>query len=228
MSRAYYQAHGAAAAVPLVQAAASTLPQVGSPAAPPANDTLRPVGRVGIIGADATCLAIAMHLLDADIPVTLFNSRRESTVQTVGLARSAYGKLVAASQLATDKSNRRMALLAGATNFHHLKDCDLILAIHSSEIGAAEKLFRQLDELVERDTIFVTDHTAGIDRLARCTRRPGDVLGLGFPSATDPLGSFELARGKDTSEQAFATVEALLKNIRELQSTSGTMTVTSR
>lgn len=216
MSKAYYQAHGAAAPVPTSQAAASTLPQVGCPATPPANDTLRPIRRVGIIGADATCLSIAMHLLDAGIPVTLFNSLRESTVQTVALARSAYGKLVATGQLAADNSDRRMALLAGAANFHHLKDCDLILAIHSSEIQAAEKLFRHLDELVVRDTIFVTDQAAGgIDRLAYCTRRPADVLGLRFPSSTDPLGSFELVRGKDTSEQAFSTVDALLKNIRK-------------
>lgn len=214
MSKAYYQAHGAAAPVPRVHATASTLPQVGRPAAPPANDTLRPIGRVGIIGADATCLSIAMHLLDADIPVTLFNSRRESTVQTVALARSAYGKLAATGQLAADKGDRRMSLLAGASNFHHLKDCDLILAIHSAEIQAAEKLFRQLDELVERDTIFVTDHTAaGLDRIARCTRRPADVLGLRCPRSTDPLGSIELARGKETSEQAFRTVDALLKNV---------------
>lgn len=216
MSKAYYQANGAAAAVPLAQARASTLPQVRCPATPPANDTLRPIGRVGIIGADATCLSIAMHLLDADMPVTLFNSRRESTVQTVALARSAYGKLAATGQLAADKGDRRMALLAGASNFHHLKDCDLILALHSSEIGAAEKLFRQLDELVERDTIFVTDHpTTGIDRLARCTRRPADVLGLRCSSSTDPLGSFEVARGKETSEQAFSAVDALLKKIRK-------------
>ncbi|MGJ7916198.1 3-hydroxyacyl-CoA dehydrogenase NAD-binding domain-containing protein [Massilia sp. LXY-6] len=217
MNKANYEVNKAPAPASLIHAGASALPQMGRPAGLPANDTLRPIRRVGMIGSDATGVAIAMHLLDADIPVTMFDSRREATVQAVALARSAYEKLVAAGQLVPDERDRRMALLTGAANFHHLKDCDLILARLSPEMAAAEKLFLRLDELVKQSAILVTDHAAaGINHLARFTRRPTEVLGMRVSNPADPLVSFDLVRGKETSEEVFSTVLALLNRIRTL------------
>lgn len=167
--------------------------------------------RVGIVGAGAT--GIAMNLLDADMPVTLFDTERASTVGAVATVRSAYERQVAAGRLTSDQRDRRLALLAGAANFHHLKDCDLILATLPSDLPAAEKLFRRLDELVTRNTIFVTRHALPeLAQLARCTRRPADVLGMRCANPADPLSSFELVRGKETSQDAFATVDALVKS----------------
>lgn len=191
-----------------------TVSETGCLAGRPANDALRAIGRVGIIGADA--IGIAMHLLDADIPVTIFDTRRESTAQALAVARFGYEKLVTAGQLAPDMRDRRMALLTGAANFHHLKDCDLILATVSSEMPVAEKLFRRLDDLVKHGTILVTNHTISeMAHIARFTRRPADVLGMRFSTQADPLCSFDLVRGKETSDEAFATVDALIKKIRK-------------
>jgi 3-hydroxyacyl-CoA dehydrogenase len=179
----------------------------------PANSAPRPIRRVGIIGAEA--IGIAMRLLDADMPVTLFDSRRESTAQAVANARSAYDSLVGAGQLAADQRDRRMGLLTGAANFHHLKDCDLILATRPSEMPAAERLFRHLDELVGHSTILVSNHVpAQIAQLARSTRRPADVLGMRLSDAAGQAGLFEIVRARETSEEAFTTVDALLEKMR--------------
>jgi 3-hydroxybutyryl-CoA dehydrogenase len=177
----------------------------------------RPVRRIGIIGAGA--IGIAMHFLDMDMPVTVFDSRRESTAQAIAIARSAFDKLVIAGQLAPDQHDRRMGLLTGAANFHHLKDCDLILATLASEMHVAEKLFRHLDELLGHRTVLVTNHTpAQIAQLARATRRPADVLGMRFPDPAGPFSSFDIVRARETSDEAFATVDALVKNIRQATS----------
>jgi 3-hydroxyacyl-CoA dehydrogenase len=217
MSKANYEVHEAPAPAALVNAAASALPQAGGPSGLPANDTLRPIGRVGIIGADARGIAIAMHLLDADIPVTIFDSR-PSTIQAVALASSGYEEQVRTGRLASDKRDRRMALLTGAANFHHLKDCDLIFATVSPDMQSAEKLFRRLDELLTKNAILVTNQAAaGINHFARYTRRPAEVLGMRCPDPANPLATFELVRGKDSSEEAVATVDALLKKIRKLE-----------
>jgi 3-hydroxyacyl-CoA dehydrogenase len=234
MSKANYEVREALAPAAVVMAAARAFPaarapdlrqaetdlqmktlcETGSLAELPANDTLRQIKRVGIIGADA--IGIAMQVLDADIPVTIFDTRREATVQAVATARAGYERLVTAGQLTADKRDRRMALLTGAANFHHLKDCDLILATLSSEMPAAEKLFRRLDDLVKPGTILVTNHTSSeIADIARFTRRPADVLGMRFPIPVVPLRSFDLVRASLTSEETFAAADALVKKIRK-------------
>lgn len=213
MSNANYEVHKTLAPAGLIIAASSALPQGRRPVGLPANGDRRPIGRVGIVGSDATAVAVAMRLLDADVPVTLYDSRRESTAQAVGLARCAYETLTDSGRLAAGKRDRRMALLTGAANFHHLKDCDLVLATDPAPMADAEKLFHRLDILLKQGAILAADRTPDeIDRLARCTRRR-EVVGLRCSNLDGASGSVELVRSKETSEAAFATVGALLKDV---------------
>lgn len=174
-----------------------------------ANATPRTVGRVGIIGANTTGTGIAMNLLDADVPVTLFDLAREPLGQGMALVRSAYQGAVDQGRLTPDQRDRRMALLAGTVYFHHLKDCDLI--IEAGSTADKERLFRGLDQVARPGAVLMAHAAApgGVDRLARCTRRGGEVLGWQLPGPADAGGACEFVCGKDTSAQALATVIAL-------------------
>jgi 3-hydroxyacyl-CoA dehydrogenase len=102
--------------------------------------------RVGIIGANTLGVNLARHFVDAGIPVTVFDSERNSLDSGIAAARSHYQARI--------PRDRRMSLLAGTVNLHHLKDCDLILEAGSSELGAG--LFQRLGEFAKPGAILMT------------------------------------------------------------------------
>lgn len=183
----------------------------------PANDRPRTIGRVGIIGANSMGIAIAKALLEADIPVTMFD-KRDALDRGLALLRAGHAQAAGTGALTVEKRDRCLALFSATPRFHHLKDADLILEVMPAETQAREKFFRWLDDIGKPDAILAT-HASGsqLDRIARLTRRPADVLGLDF-SAPDGMPELvELVCGRETSDDTSATVLALLGRIGKLR-----------
>jgi 3-hydroxyacyl-CoA dehydrogenase len=177
----------------------------------------RAVGRVGIIGANAVSIGLAISLLDAELPVTLFEIAREPLDSGVALAQSGYRNAVANGELRPEEGDRRMALLAGTVNFHHLKDCDLIIDAMSTDRASKEKLFRRLDQVAKPDAVLMTDASqVSVDHIAGCTRRSGDVLGMQFAQSSDSGETWKVVPGKNTSSEALGTVSALAQRVHQL------------
>lgn len=181
----------------------------------------REIGRVGIIGATRTGVGIAMRVLDADVPVTLLEQERASLAKGIALARSAYQNAVAQGSLAPHMCDRRMALLAGSANFHHLKDCDLVIDLTCMDTVAKESLFQRLDQVAKPKAILMTRASRGdVDRMARCTRRSGEVLGLHVPDPACPAQAYELVPGTWTSKETLATMIALAGKLQQFVAVS--------
>jgi 3-hydroxyacyl-CoA dehydrogenase len=109
-----------------------------------------------------------------------------------------------------------MALLAGTVNFHHLKDCDLIVDTISTDSASKEKLFRRLDQVAKQDAVLATlASNVSVDHIAGCTRRSRDVLGL-HVSRSPTIGEvWKLVPGRDTSDVTLNTVIALARKIQQ-------------
>ena len=176
-----------------------------------ANYPARTLARVGIIGANSMGIGIAKALLDTDIPVTMFD-KRPALDRGLGLLRASY------DQTATQLRTRCLALFSATPRFHHLKDADLILEVMPMDADVREKFLRWLDEIGKPDAILAA-HASGyeLDRIARLTRRPADVLGLDFSHPDDVSAQVKLVRGKQTSGETAATVLALLGRIGRLE-----------
>lgn len=186
-----------------------------------ANDTPRPIGRVGIIGANAIGVDIAMHLLNADIPVTMFELAREALDEGIALARSNYQDSVTRGELTSDKRDRRMALLVGTSHFHHLKDCDLIIDAVFTDIGVKEKLFRHLDEVAKPDAILGTCASSSeLASIAGFTKRPDKVLGLHCSGSANAMEMWDVVKGTGTSGETLATAIALGEQVRRADTVS--------
>ena len=102
--------------------------------------------RVGIIGANDLGVNLARNFVDAGIPVTVFDAERDSLDSGIAQARSHYQAVI--------PRDKRMALLAGTVNLHHLKDCDLILEAASSGMEAG--LFQRLGEFAKPGAVLMT------------------------------------------------------------------------
>jgi 3-hydroxybutyryl-CoA dehydrogenase len=197
-------------------------PGMARPAVPAENDHPSPVRRVGVVGANATGVCIAMDLLDAGIPVTVFELDRSSLDAGITLARAGFQHAVAQGALTAGQRDRRMSLLAGTVNLHHLKDCDLIIDAVFTDLVGKEKLFRRLDEFARPGAILMSCAShLDVSQLAGFTRRPGEVLGLRFPSGAQGFDTWEFVCGKRTTAETLATATALSRTLREAALASG-------
>lgn len=182
----------------------------------PANDSVRPVGRVGIMGAHGASIDLAMGLLDTGMPVTIFD-KRDALDQGLALLRSRYDQSVASGALAAGQRDRRLALFSATARFHHLKDCDLVIDMMSVEAQLRERCFRWLDEIGKSSAILVANASGSqLDRIARVTRRPADVLGLRFSHTADSSEKLSLVRGRETSREVLAMTAGLFACIGKL------------
>lgn len=183
-----------------------------------AHEAPRPVERVGIVGANDISLDIVVSLLDAGVPVTLYEPARDLLDELVALARTGYQAAVARGELAPYDRDRRMALLAGTINFHHLKDCDLIVDTATADAAGTEALFCRLDQVAKPDAVLATLASgASVDDIARCTRRSGDVLGLDVSRFTRAGEAWKPVPGRDTSDATLDTVMTLARKLHEGQ-----------
>ncbi|SFC90089.1 3-hydroxyacyl-CoA dehydrogenase NAD-binding domain-containing protein [Massilia yuzhufengensis] len=203
MSKMNHELQAALAHVAVKQPAAQGLP-----------DAAHTIGRVGIVGANPAGIGIAMSLLDADIPVTVFELTKQVLDVAIAQARSAYHMAVEQGGLAAAARDRRMALLAGSINFHHLKDCDVVIDALATDSGTKARLFRKLDQTARPGAILVSCVSPGaVDRLAASTRRAGEVVGLQLSCPAQVGQTWTLVPGTASAGQALATLIALVQHL---------------
>jgi 3-hydroxyacyl-CoA dehydrogenase len=171
-----------------------------------------PARRVGIMGGGAPGMELARSLLDADIPVTVFDPARDVLDQATAAVRAHYHEAYSAGQLTAAQRDRRVALLAGGINLHHLKDCDVIVDALGTGIEGREALIRRLDEIARPGAVVMTCAPYDdIDRVASLTRCPDNVLGLKASPGANGRRAWQIVPGRTTSAQALATAAGLLR-----------------
>ena len=188
----------------------------------PADTPLRPVQKVGIIGAGTMGGGIAMNFLNAGIPVLLLEMKQEALDRGVATIRGNYEAQLKKGKLKADKLEQRMGLLHTTLDYADLKDVDLVIEAVFEDMGVKEQVFRKLDEVCKPGCILASNtSTLDLNRIASFTQRPQDVVGLHFFSPANVMKLLEVVRGEQTAKDVLATVMALAKKIRKIAVVSG-------
>jgi 3-hydroxyacyl-CoA dehydrogenase len=196
--------------------AAAKIPDV------PADTPVRPVRRVGIIGAGTMGAGIAMNFLSAGIPVVLLEMKQDPLDRGVATIRRNYEATVKKGRLTSQDYERAMGLLTPTLDFAVMKDADLFIEAVFEDLAVKEQVLRHLDEIAKPGAILATNtSTLNVDRIAAATRRPQDVLGMHFFSPANVMKLLEVVRGAATAKDVLATVMALAKTIKKTAVVSG-------
>jgi 3-hydroxybutyryl-CoA dehydrogenase len=176
-------------------------------------EVARPFSRVGILGAGETGMGVARSLLEADIPVTVFELEREALDLATAAARSDYQNAVGDGELTASQRDRRVALLAATINLHHLKDCDVIVDTLDAGGDVKDGLLRRLNEVAKPNAVLmVCTANADVDRTAALMRFPENVVGMRWSNGAG-AEQWELVPAKVTSERALATASWVVQNL---------------
>ncbi|GGB32357.1 3-hydroxyacyl-CoA dehydrogenase [Sphingomonas metalli] len=188
----------------------------------PADTALRPIRRVGVIGAGTMGGGIAMNFLSAGIPVTIVEMAQEALDRGTGTIRKNYEATAAKGRIKPEQVEGAMGLLSPTLDFDALADCDLIIEAVYENMEVKKEIFTRLDAIAKPGAILASNTSyLDIDEIAAVTKRPQDVLGMHFFSPANVMKLLEVVRGAKTAGDVLATVMDLAKKIRKVAVVAG-------
>lgn len=183
---------------------------------------LRPIKKVGVIGAGTMGGGISMNFLSAGIPVTIVEMQQEALDRGTGVIRKNYEASAAKGRMKPEQVAMAMGALTPTLNLDDLADCDLVIEAVYESMDVKKELFGKLDKIVKQGAILASNTSyLNVDEIAASTGRPQDVLGMHFFSPANVMKLLEVVRGAKTADDVLATVMALAKKIKKVAVVSG-------
>jgi 3-hydroxyacyl-CoA dehydrogenase len=188
----------------------------------PEDTPLRPIRKVGVIGAGTMGGGISMNFLSAGISVTIVEMKQEALDRGAGTMRKNYEASAAKGRLKPEQVEQAMGLLTPTLDFEALGDCDLIIEAVYEEMQVKKDIFTRLDAIAKPGAILASNTSyLDINEIASVTSRPQDVVGMHFFSPANVMKLLEVVRGDQTAGDVLATVMDLAKKIRKVAVVAG-------
>ncbi|MFN3819648.1 3-hydroxyacyl-CoA dehydrogenase NAD-binding domain-containing protein [Blastomonas sp.] len=183
---------------------------------------LRPIAKVGVIGAGTMGGGITMNFLSAGIAVTIVEQAEDALNRGVGVIRKNYEASAAKGRLTSEQVEKAMGLLTPSLSLDDLADCDLIIEAIFENMDVKKEVFGKLDAIAKPGAILASNTSyLNVDEIAASTSRPQDVLGMHFFSPANVMKLLEVVRGAKTADDVLATVMALSKKIKKVAVVAG-------
>ncbi|MBX9813790.1 MAG: 3-hydroxyacyl-CoA dehydrogenase [Proteobacteria bacterium SG_bin5] len=183
---------------------------------------LRPINKVGVIGAGTMGGGISMNFLSAGVPVTIVEMAQDALDRGTGVIRKNYEASAAKGRLKPEQVEAAMNALTPTLSLDDLADCDLIIEAVYENMDVKKELFGKLDKIAKPGAILASNTSyLNIDEIAASTSRPQDVVGMHFFSPANVMKLLEVVRGAKTADDVLATVMALAKKIKKVAVVAG-------
>jgi 3-hydroxyacyl-CoA dehydrogenase len=188
----------------------------------PDDTPLRPIRKVGIIGAGTMGGGIAMSFANAGIAVVLLETKQEALDKGLTTIRRNYDNTAKKGRITEAQVGERLALIQPTLGYDALKDVDLAIEAVFEDIGVKQQVFQALDEVCKPGAILASNTSAlNLNTIAGFTRRPQDVIGLHFFSPANVMRLLEIVRGDQTAPDVLATCMAMARTIKKIGVVSG-------
>ena len=188
----------------------------------PADTPLKPIARVGVLGAGTMGGGIAMNFLTAGIPVTIVEAEQANLDRGVATIARNYANSVKRGKLSEDEAAAAMARLTPSLAFDDLGGADLVIEAVYENMDLKKEIFAKLDTIAKPGAILASNTSyLNVDEIAAATARPEAVLGMHFFSPANVMKLLEVVRGAKTGASELATVMALAPKINKIAVVSG-------
>ena len=183
----------------------------------PDDTPARPIARVGVIGAGTMGGGISMNFLNAGIPVTIVETKRDALDRGIKTIRTNYENTAKKGRLKPEDVETRMGLLTDTLELEKLAECDLIIEAVFEDMGIKKEIFSKLDTIAKPGAILASNTSyLDIDAIAAMTSRPADVIGMHFFSPANVMRLLEVVRGERTAKDVIATAMQIGRKVGKI------------
>ena len=196
--------------------AVSNIPDV------PKDTPTRNIQKAAVLGAGTMGSGIAMSLLAAGIPTTIFERGQEPLDRGVGKIREYFEGRAKKGRMSPEAAQKAFAALTPTLKMEDVGDADIVIEAVFEEMGVKKDIFGQLDKIMKPGAILASNtSTLDLDAIAAVTQRPEDVIGTHFFSPAQVMKLLEVVRGAKTSKEVLATAMGLGKRLKKTSVVSG-------
>ncbi|WP_273828618.1 3-hydroxyacyl-CoA dehydrogenase [Pseudomonas sp. SBT1-2] len=180
------------------------------------------IQRAAVIGAGTMGRGIVMCLANAGVAVQWADNNPQMLEQALTAVTETYAHNVRQGRIDQAEADARRARVSAAADYLAIRDVDLVIEAVYENLELKQKIFRELDDLLQPRAILASNTSAlDIDAIAAVTRRPRQVLGLHFFSPAHIMKLLEIVRGAATAPQVLEAALALGERMGKVSVVSG-------
>ena len=179
--------------------------------------TAETIDQVGIIGGGTMGAGICTAFLSAGFKVVLIEQTEAAAKNAQERINSNYLANIKAGRLNQAEADRCLKALTITINKNNLLNCQLIIEAVFEDIEVKKSLFKELDLICDKKTIFATNTSyLDINIIAAATQRPELVIGMHFFSPANIMKLLEVVKANKSSASAIATAMMVGKKLNKI------------
>ena len=166
--------------------------------------------KVSVIGGGTMGNGIAHVFAQNGHDVTLIDLDQKALDRAIGTIDKNLGRLVNKEKISEQEKDATMARLQTATDLAAAADSALVVEAVFESYEVKKSIFEKLDEVCGPDAILASNTSSiSITKIAACTKRPGNVIGMHFMNPVPIMKLVEVISGQATDPAVLETIMAL-------------------
>jgi len=177
------------------------------------------IRKVIIYGAGTMGNGIAQVCAAAGLDVTMVDIKKDFVDKGMATIRKNLDRMVSKEKITKETADQIIGRIK--TSVERVYDADIVIEAIIEVEDAKRELFADLDRKCPKDTILASNTSSiPITNIASATKRPDKVIGMHFMNPVPLMAGVEIIRGRKTSDETYATVDKLAKDLGKVPGVS--------
>jgi 3-hydroxybutyryl-CoA dehydrogenase len=171
--------------------------------------------KITIIGAGTMGNGIAHTFAQKDFNVNLIDISADALERAIATISKNLDRMVKKERITEDDKNNTLSNITTYTDIKEgVKGVDLVVEAATENIDLKLKIFKQLDEICDTNTLLATNTSSiSITKIAAVTNRPTQVIGMHFMNPVPVMKLVEVIRGYATSDEVTERVMEMSRTL---------------
>lgn len=169
------------------------------------------IKKIGVIGAGVMGHGIAQTAAGAGYEVILNDINEEALERGIQGIKKNLDRSLSKGKLTEQEVEGTLARITTTADVNNLKEVDLVIEAIIEKMDIKKSLYKQLDEICSKETIFASN-TSGlsITEIGNTTSRADKVIGMHFFNPVPVMKLVEIIRGQETSDETYEKIMELV------------------
>jgi 3-hydroxybutyryl-CoA dehydrogenase len=179
---------------------------------------MKKMKKITVIGAGTMGNGIAHAFAQKDFNVNLVDISADALEKALATIGKNLDRMVIKERITESTKENTLENITIYTDIAKgVKGADLVVEAATENIDLKLKIFKQLDEICDPNTLLATNTSSiSITQIAAITNRPSQVIGMHFMNPVPIMKLVEVIRGKETSDKVTSTIMEMSKNLGKI------------
>ena len=174
--------------------------------------------RISVIGAGTMGNGIAHSFAQSGYEVSLIDISQQSLDKAIAVISKNLDRQISKEKISENDKESTLSNITISTDLvSSVNNADLVIEAATENIDIKLKIFKQLDDVCDENTILATNTSSiSITKIGAATNRPDKVIGMHFMNPVPIMKLVEVIRGYATSDDVTDTIMNVSKTLSKI------------